>query len=182
MARIHARRRDMEQQSQPSAAQAAPARTWTPVRDADLRKLRGLGYSYSRIALILGDGITRSACLGRAQRIGIQGPVRVHKPQPKKQKRRTASHVSLAPVPYEEPAARPDFLGITFDQLDTPHCRYPRGDGRDMLFCGQPKMDGSSYCPACHAATHRMVPVSTARAEAERDIAQRLAEAQAKAA
>lgn len=172
---------DLENQHQVSAARAAPARTWTPERDADLRKLRGLGYSYSRCALILGDGLTRSACLGRGNRIGLRR-VNPHKPEPKKQKRRATSSVSLAPEPYQEPAARPDFLGITFDQLDTHHCRYPRGEGREMLFCGQPKMEGSSYCPACHAATHRMVPISTARAEAEREIAQRLAQAQARAA
>lgn len=158
-----------------------PSRYWTPARDQQLRDLRGLGYSYGRCALIIGAGATRSACIGRADRLHIPRIVKVPKPEPKKQSRK-AGPVALAPVPYSEPPARPGFLGVTFDQLGAHHCRYPRGEGGAMLFCGQPQMEGSSYCPACHAATHRAVSITPQQAEAELDIARRLAEAQARAA
>ena len=46
-----------------------------------------------------------------------------------------------------------DFRGIPFLSLKHDHCRYPQGgdDGAPILFCGQPKAEGSSYCAACRA-------------------------------
>jgi hypothetical protein len=40
-----------------------------------------------------------------------------------------------------------DFLGIGFFETTEKTCMYPEGMGQNMLFCGQPRADGSSYCP-----------------------------------
>lgn len=42
------------------------------------------------------------------------------------------------------------FLGITFADLQDGHCRYPQGEGRNILYCGQPQMTESPYCSVCH--------------------------------
>lgn len=40
------------------------------------------------------------------------------------------------------------FIGVTFEELNDAHCRWPNGD-KLVLYCGQPKMMDSSYCVRC---------------------------------
>ena len=59
---------------------------------------------------------------------------------------------------------QPEFLGLTFDELEPGDCRYPEGDVL-FRFCGQVVDDGSSYCPfhhrlACHEISGRRDPYS----------------------
>ena len=68
--------------------------------------------------------------------------------------RRRATMARTGPTLKASPVAegpRPEhFLGVTFENLTDDQCRYPRGDN-PFLFCGQPKMQESSYCAKCHA-------------------------------
>lgn len=36
-------------------------------------------------------------------------------------------------------------------------CQYPHGDPQDkgFHFCGEPVLEGSSYCPSCHSRCYR---------------------------
>ena len=46
-------------------------------------------------------------------------------------------------------AAADAFLGIALVDLGQEHCRFPDGD--PVLFCGQPPLKDSPYCPKHHA-------------------------------
>lgn len=52
-----------------------PAETWTPERDAEVRRMKEEGYSTSQIAAAIGQKfnilLTRSAVIGRAARLGL---------------------------------------------------------------------------------------------------------------
>jgi GcrA cell cycle regulator len=101
---------------------------WTERRTTVLKNLWAGGLSYDEIAGIL--DVTRGAIAGKAHRLGLP-PRR----EPKTPKR---------------PPPRPDFIGIGFFETTAKTCMYPEGDGAGMLFCGQPRQDGSSYCAAHH--------------------------------
>lgn len=44
-----------------------------------------------------------------------------------------------------------DHLGISFFDLENNHCRFPKGDGLSATYCGQPVLDGQSYCKRCYS-------------------------------
>ena len=49
------------------------ALTWTPARDALLKRLRWEGKSYAAVAAIMGT--TKNSALARARRAGLEGPM-----------------------------------------------------------------------------------------------------------
>jgi hypothetical protein len=49
----------------------------------------------------------------------------------------------IRPPPRPLDATKP----VLLVDLESHHCRWPVSEPRDMLFCGRPKQDGSSYCP-----------------------------------
>lgn len=53
-----------------------------------------------------------------------------------------------------EEAQEPSFLGIPFLDLRSHHCRYPRTIKGKTMYCGQPRIEDSSYCLACHKLCH----------------------------
>jgi hypothetical protein len=50
----------------------------------------------------------------------------------------------------EELAPRADFLGIALLDLESKHCRFPKGEGAGILFCGQKVISGESWCVGCY--------------------------------
>lgn len=108
-----------------------------------------------------GSTFTRNAIVGKAHREGllrVKEPREWHsldgrpreksmstKPRAKRNKRRVR-----APTLFVESEPPLEFIGLTFDELKRGQCRYPRGEGRNMLFCGQPVKEGSSYCRTCY--------------------------------
>lgn len=74
-------------------------------------------------------------------------------PEPEAPREQTDT-ATLAPTEHEQPD---NFLGISLFDLEPEHCRYPRGEGANILFCGQPKTSGS-YCTACYARCHYTAP------------------------
>lgn len=57
------------------------------------------------------------------------------------------------PLP-QEPPPPVEFFGIALLDLNRDECRYPRGEGASVLFCGQPQIEGSSYCRHCHSIVY----------------------------
>lgn len=146
---------------------------WNEKRLRLLRKGRADGLSNSKIAEIInaktGSSFTRNACIGKALRIGLvtHSPraLVLQRKQPRRAQRRDTNFrrpVEPAPVDFRslkevESAAPPtEFLGIRFADLKQHHCRYPRGgnNGEPILYCGQPKIEHSAYCAACHTRCH----------------------------
>lgn len=133
---------------------------WPDAHHALLSKLKGDGLSASLIADRLNaefkTDYTRNAVIGRSHRQGLAHTVRYKAPAIRKERQPKYARVRLpsgelmplAPEHVESPQPY-EFLGITFAQINDSHCRYPRGN--PVVYCGQRKMGGSSYCAACHA-------------------------------
>jgi GcrA cell cycle regulator len=139
---------------------------WTTERVDTLRKLHADGMAFSLIGVQL--GVSRNAVIGKASRLGLDArphfnnaPIR--KLDPEERARRLAQRnehrnavqrlyrkLRAPPEPLPEPtSAPPEFLGIGLLDLERNHCRYPRGEGTDILFCGQP-VERGSYCGHCY--------------------------------
>lgn len=154
------------------------AATWTDERVELLKKLSGRKLSASEIAHELGAGITRCAVIGKMKRLGLrsemtksEGASRSRSPRVTRSKSaankdrgatqriarilrvRSPSHgggaVIVESVVREEPPPPPDFLGIRLLDLENWHCRFPRGEGTSITFCGQPVISGFSWCSHC---------------------------------
>jgi GcrA cell cycle regulator len=150
--------------------------TWSEEDNETLRRMAAQRYSGSQIAAELGR--TRSAVLGRANRLGIHlisnaGNVgRVFAPGGQEPKRRERTHRArpmvlrpLQPVPLDiipPPVPEPVPAGdpVTLDQLTRQSCRYIAGDPLkvEAPFCGAPRKAGSAYCSAHHALCYVPAP------------------------
>jgi GcrA cell cycle regulator len=153
--------------------------SWTNERIALLQKLWLEGWSASRIAAELANGITRNAVIGKVFRLGLSGRnpkaaagnVAVS-PSQRPARRTTQRHAASAhivgntalvmrplvieiPVPQQArkvvvPISEP----VTIMDLRESMCRWPIGDPAlsDFRFCGAKKIPGPGpYC-ACHSA------------------------------
>ena len=102
-------------------------------------------------------GISRGAVLGKAHRLKLQTHVKVRRAPARKEippPRRFMPPPPVIPAPPEPAPPEPDFLGLSLLELRASSCRYPHGNGAPFLFCGQPKQDGSPYCPHHHAISY----------------------------
>lgn len=153
--------------------------SWTDERIELLKKLWLDGWSASRIAGELSNGVTRNAVIGKVYRLGLSGrvaalPGNMHasSPHPKAsrrmQTRRPSSAsvvgntaLALHPTVIEAPAPKivrddvvvPMSEPVTILELREAMCRWPIGDPTqaDFRFCGAKKLPGEGpYC-ACHA-------------------------------
>ena len=151
---------------------------WTEIRVADLKRMWAEGSTAGKIAGELG-GVSRSAVLGKIHRLGISEtapkskraltagrarrrpgwrPVQWDTAQTREERlRRRREREALKrltrPQPLPASPVSPDFLNITFDQLEPELCRYPTTDGSPYLFCGLPIVR-DSYCAHCFRITH----------------------------
>lgn len=110
---------------------------WTTELILLVSQLWAQGISSGKIAANL--GISRNAVVGKVHRLGL----------PKRQK------ATKGGKRKPRIALEPDFIGIPFFELSSEHCRYPKGEGTEMLFCGHVRKDESSYCEAHHAVCYR---------------------------
>lgn len=144
---------------------------WTEPRIDVLKALWRDGLSASQIASELGD-ITRNGVISKVHRLGLSArdrplgkPHRAVQNPYKRQlvprmvpKPRMGPHghmIAAEEIVYE---AAPDVvanpLNVALVDLEPHHCRWPYGDRAPYFFCGQGKIDDSSYCHA-HASLSR---------------------------
>lgn len=146
---------------------------WSDERVEILKSLIRSGYSGSRIAARL--GVTRSAVLGKASRLGLA--IGVSRPRipglsvsdSRKPNRTPVVKAKRSPVirgPVLERTTNPlpeidDIARVKFPELEPHHCRFPVGDPRkpEFGFCGLDRIPRSAYCGHHHSRTHTPVPV-----------------------
>ena len=145
------------------------SKQWTDEDIARLIELAKTGISYSAIGEQL--GYTKNAIIGKAHRLGLGKRVirnRAAKPKatkapepvdvPKKEKGRLKFDPFFnmfigrrdGDMSYRSNHQRSaDHRAIKLLDLEQHHCRFPRGEGESITFCGQTKLIGCSYCAAC---------------------------------
>jgi GcrA cell cycle regulator len=140
---------------------------WTPELSEALKACVLAGLSFAQSAAKLnsdfGTTFTRNAAIGRANRLGMQYPRQARAtPKPPRYKKRNPSlrlvdgngnsnHKRIIETSYSD---QPELrcveiipLHLSLMDLERNGCRYPYGDG-PFTFCGHPKQDSTSYCPA----------------------------------
>lgn len=137
---------------------------WPTERDEELKRLYALtpSLSSSQIAAELNCGLTRNAVIGRIHRLGLplrgrQRPAAKPKaPRIRKQTSRVvwangnSDRLRLIDCPIIECGPVRDVAveprNVPLADLVPADCRYPYGEGAAIVFCGHPKIEGSSYC------------------------------------
>ena len=127
---------------------------WTPEHDDALRACVAGGLTYNRTAAEINHrfqtNYSRNAAIGRAGRLGVTQPYtpkrqKAVRPKPKPRRLTLANppQPSFEQIQFSCTEIVPRNLALT--DLLPGDCRYPYGDG-PFLFCGNPKLEGSSYC------------------------------------
>ena len=132
---------------------------WTDERVDELRRMWAEGMSSGLIAGTLG-GVTRSAVIGKINRLGLQRTktaTRIRRPY----RGRNSKPAPMAPVAVKAkpvpaiaveplPPPTPVVGQKSFAELDRYDCKFPVGDDTaTMLFCGEPQAAGMPYCARC---------------------------------
>jgi GcrA cell cycle regulator len=138
------------------------AMVWTPAMDAVLRERRQSEVAFSDIALEI--GVTRNAAIGRASRLGLPKTGRTDRTnyRPKRgralnatqkiNRARTQAKTGQPKFKVEKIPELPItayFRGVTLLDLEPGQCRYPQGDSPNILFCGMPAAEDTSWCAHC---------------------------------
>ena len=148
--------------------------TWTDTRVETLTTLWQAGYSGSLIGIEL--GLTRSAVIGKVQRLRLPGrttlvsrrppraqPLLKAKPRSKSKKTPTSPRRSARPKPKPRRTGPPPELGpapealVTVLTLTPANCNWPEGDPKrpGFHFCGRDKPHDRPYCPHHAARAYR---------------------------
>ena len=122
---------------------------WTRQREEQLRELILMDLTSSQAARIL--GVTRNACLGKAQRLGVRFHERKHGLAPLKARQAKARPPRLAKPPKVVDFT-PTQSGVPIWGLENWMCRWVTGDPRDieaLRYCGERvTAPGKSWCEA----------------------------------
>ncbi len=129
---------------------------WSDARLTRLLELWNARLSAAQIARQLGDGLTRSAVVGKLFRMGLtresaeRNAARADGARQSHRKQRTAKgrpfNPKPAPLPPPSPCqVRPLMTGIL--ELQPSSCRWPCAAAAETRFCGHVKQAGSPYCP-----------------------------------
>lgn len=113
---------------------------WTDSKTAELRELWNTGLSTRDIADHLGGKFTRSAVIGKANRLQL-APHKLRPPAPAVKRPRPVRPPPLPPPPPlpQEPPAPPRMRALRLVELADHHCRWPVGD---------PQQPGFFFCAA----------------------------------
>ena len=140
---------------------------WTEERLAKLRELwPDPDMSTARIAEEIGGGLSRSAVIGKGNRLGLgpkptrtasaTGGARVLN-RTRKAKRNFggvwAGYPYKSPEPFVQRKVTLESLRLTITEVSAFQCRYIEGD--DGLCCGHPVTPGTPWCPAHHAIVYQ---------------------------
>lgn len=139
------------------AAQSFSGTGWTTERLDALPGLLQGRLSARQVSVALGGGLSRSAVIGKARRLGLSLMPR-KTAVPRQRSRpfffRKPGATPATPAPPKAPvlpAAPPppvDPLMVTLEQLEPRHCRFPIGDPQEdgFGFCGHPRFGDRVYC------------------------------------
>jgi GcrA cell cycle regulator len=133
---------------------------WTEARIELLIALHLDGLSFSKIAIELGGGITRNACIGKANRLGLSRGSE-GKPRIARKRSDPKPPPSVARTTRQEEASRVERLKIanhfiqpvsrqlSIFELSEGTCKWPIGDPKQkgFHFCGAFSPTGRVYCP-----------------------------------
>ena len=141
---------------------------WTAERINRAVELFSQGKSAAEISIDLGEVVSRSAIGAKLNRMGIKrgpdhlrtGPISSRMRLTRVNSNSNAMRVTVVRLPNDRKirSTETESRMIPFLELEANDCRYPIGD--TPLFCGNPKIEGSSYCGphdrlCCHAAQPR---------------------------
>jgi GcrA cell cycle regulator len=114
-----------------------------------VQTLKQLWGTYSARWIAVHLGMTRNAVIGKAHRLGLERQKTANRPGERQRphKRKPPPIVVIVPAPLPPDPPKPPPSGVKLVDLERHHCRWPLGEPRDMLFCGQPKWELTSYCP-----------------------------------
>jgi GcrA cell cycle regulator len=124
---------------------------WNANQVAMLRAMHAAGATAREIGKAL--GVTRNAVIGKSRRLGLSRGIRPKLPKPRVRRRK----------PPRSPAPKFPFLKRTppkppgpvhFRALEAHHCRWIPGQPESQLYCGEPKVHGSSWCLAHFKAAY----------------------------
>jgi len=122
---------------------------WTSEKSQELRQLWEAGMSYSQIAEIMGEGLSRQAIGGQCLRLGLRRPANFSC-SPRIRSEREVKEISQ--TAYGEEG------GLSLDDLRATSCRFPTLSEDTLLspqiFCGADKKAGSSYCEKHYSITY----------------------------
>jgi GcrA cell cycle regulator len=169
--------------------------SWTDERVELLRKLWVEGFSASKIAAQLANGITRNAVIGKVHRLGLSGRVKApiasqprQRSKPSQSPHRLTAPRSSGPMvrgnnalayahqPFEAPLVQfveevvvPMSERVTITELKEAMCRWPLGDpvSAEFRYCGTKSPPGDSYCT--YHARLAYQPPQDRRRERERE-------------
>lgn len=154
---------------------------WTEERIGELLKLRESGLSASQIAERLGDGVSRSAVIGRLHRLNARPKARpAPKPKPKRKRKPERRVEPPVPMTINRPQLTSEQNEIVVGAvlaLRPEQCRFPLGEisSSDFRFCEAMQFqEGNSYCETHSAIAHQPPAV--------REAVQRRAERQSRSA
>lgn len=130
----------------------------TPENLAELIRLIKEKWSASTIANHMTNfthqKVSRNAVIGKCHRMHMKLDSGINRPKPKLPKTeniwRPRTRNLDQPKPKRE-AIVVESLDIQLLDLQVQHCRYPHGEYSPFKFCGQPILEGKTYC-AAHAA------------------------------
>jgi len=143
-------------------ANATVGQQWTPELDEALKKYLAANLSFADVAGEInrefGTSYSRCAATGRAHRLGLRSSV----PKSEGSKRQARYHGGERRKPSKpKPPAPPVVFkcepstglrvadvvprNISLLDLEPGECRWPYGDS-NFTFCGNPTLDGCSYC------------------------------------
>jgi len=114
---------------------------WTDERVKILTNMWNEGKTASDIVDALGEGVTRNAVIGKANRIGLE-----KRPSPIKNTDATKKRTSTKKSATKETVKEEKSFSILDIKEDM--CRWPIGDPKDpdFHFCGKKAMEGCPYC------------------------------------
>lgn len=131
---------------------------WPAERLAVIVDAHEQGVSYSRMAPLLGRGVSKNACISQARRIGLpqRGNTPTRSARPRKAYERRVAVAPRPPRPTKPPRnvvvrealALAGLSGPLISDLETRACRWPVGDPKatDFAFCGRPREGAHPYC------------------------------------
>ena len=144
-------------------------RWWTDERVDELKARWQDGETSREIQFNMGAR-SRNAVLGKAYRLGLwRATVQNNAARVSNKARRKAlryvdnRYVVVREEAVEEPPPSIFKNPVPFAELAAEHCRWPGEAGPQMMFCGEPKLNGYSYC-SHHCRIAFVKPGATPRA------------------